>query len=311
MSYAVTILADSINQDVRLTTIQATFPRFILAEVNTHRVLSRSSASSRAIPIKKRIEEVIKNPFVPEYWGVNQKGMQAERELTEEEIALARQDWFAARNDAVDRARSLLGLGVHKQITNRLLEPYLWHTAIVTATEWSNFFALRISPEAQPEFKRIAEMMKAVMDASVPVELPVGDWHLPFINEDDKIAVRAVVPDEDVAVYLARISAARCARVSYLTHDGRRDHQEDLNLANRLSAAGHMSPFEHMAQVSRLPLTLQHEFRDEPDCLNCGVFGPLEEHEPCRPRFIGNFRAPWVQYRKMLPNEAVFKRGES
>tara|TARA_R110000868_G_scaffold9415_1_gene46997 strand:- start:110 stop:1042 length:933 start_codon:yes stop_codon:yes gene_type:complete len=309
--YNAVVLADSINQDVRLTTMQITFPRFILAELNTHRVLSRSSASSRAIPIKKRIDEVIKNPFIPEYWGVNQKGMQAYTALEEHVVTMAEGEWLSARDSAVRHATRLNSLNIHKQTVARVLEPYLWHTAIVTATEWENFFALRISPEAQPEFRRIAELMRDAMNENAPRELGIGDWHLPFIDEDDRVTVRAVVPDENVATYLARISAARCARVSYLTHDGRRDHQEDLNLANRLSSAGHMSPFEHVAQVSALPIHTMHEFSSKPwICYQCGVEVDWGAPNVCCPRFIGNFRAPWMQYRKMLPNEAVFKRGD-
>lgn len=295
--YNAVVLADSINQDVRLTTLQITFPRFILAELNTHRVFSRSSASSRAIPIKKRIEEVIKNPFVPEYWGVNQKGMQAYTALEEHAATQAVSAWLDARDSAVKHAQYLNSLNIHKQTVARVLEPYLWHTAIVTATEWENFFALRISPEAQPEFRRIAELMRDAMDVCAPTELKIGEWHLPFIDEDDRVAVRAVVPDESVDTYLARISAARCARVSYLTHDGRRDHQEDLNLAQRLSSAGHMSPFEHVALASIAELWGSSDF------IQHGEYFKL-------PNFIGNFRAPWMQYRKTLPNEAVFKRGQ-
>lgn len=295
--YNAVVLADSINQGVRLTTLQITFPRFILAELNTHRTFSRSSASSRAIPIKKRIEEVMENPFVPEYWGVNQKGMQAYTALEDQAVTMAEGEWLSARDSAVQHAKRLNSLNIHKQTVARVLEPYLWHTAIVTATEWENFFALRISPEAQPEFRRIAELMRDAMNDSAPRELDIGEWHLPFIDEDDKIAVRAVVPDEDVAMYLARISAARCARVSYLTHDGRRDHQEDLNLARRLLASGHMSPFEHTAMATIAELYHPHEY------IQNGEHFKL-------PNFIGNFRAPWMQYRKMLPNEAVFKRGD-
>lgn len=307
--YNAVVLADSINQDVRLTTLQITFPRFILAELNTHRVFSRSSASSRAIPIKKRIEEVIKNPFIPEAFTKNKPGMQADDVIQDQNEA--RRIWIQSASNAIAATLSLSEIGTHKQHAARLLEPYLWHTAIVTATEWENFFALRISAEAQPEFRRIAELMRDAMNDSAPRELGIGEWHLPFIDENDTIAVRAVVPDESVDTYLARISAARCARVSYRTHDGRRDHQEDLNLAQRLSSAGHMSPFEHVVQVSALPTHTMHEFSSKPwVCYQCGATANWDAPNVCRPRFIGNFRAPWMQYRKMLPNEAVFKRGD-
>ena len=294
--YECLVLADSIAKGVRLTTLQITFPRIVLAEFNTHRMLSRNSASSRAIPIERRIADVKADPFVPEAFGRNQRGMQAGAALDEVDMQTARTAWVIAMELAVEQAHVLSAAGVHKQWANRLIEPFSWHTVIVTATEWSNFFHLRISEHAQPEIRRAAEAMKAAMDASVPAPRESGEWHLPLTREQDWQTVR------DPRV-LAKLSVARCARVSYLTHDGRRDPDEDLRLHDQLQANGHLSPFEHAAMVGLSPLMLRHEFIDT-DCINCGCFGPNEHTGPCTPRFIGNFRAPWVQYRKMLRNEA-------
>lgn len=271
MTYACSVLADSVSDGVRLTTLQIRFPRIVLAEFNTHRMLSRNSASSRAIPVEQRIAAVERDPFVPEVFGRNQRGMRAGAALEGEPDSLARQTWLQAAAEACASARQLAQHGVHKQLANRLLEPFLWTEVIVTATEWDNFFHLRCNPHAQPEIQRAAEAMRGAMAASTPAELVPGDWHLPLIDEEDRRAGRPVME-------LVKMSAARCARVSYLTHAGRRDPEADLALHDRLLRDGHMSPFEHPARCgTRTTLVLQ---------------------------FVGNFLLPWVQYRKMLPNEA-------
>jgi thymidylate synthase ThyX len=271
--YSCRILADSINnRDVRLTTLEVTFPRFILAEFNTHRMLSRNSASSRAIPVEKIISRVKDGPFIPRYWGKNQKGMQAHQELTPEQAADACRVWLEARDSALQKAKELLEIGVHKQLANRLLEPFLWQSVIVTATEWDNFFGLRCHPDAQPEFQTIAIMMKESLKASTPVLLQDGEWHLPLISEEDKVHSSVATTSE-----LARISAGRCARVSYLTHDGRRDPVQDIALCDRLITSGHMSPMEHPAMA-------------DSDVT----------------RYVGNFKG-FIQLRKTLNNESVFR----
>lgn len=292
-------------------TIDGEFPNFLANGVVVHN--SRSSASSRAIPIKKRIEEVINNPFIPEAFTKNKPGMQADDIIQDQDEA--RSIWIQSAHNAVESASMLSSIGTHKQHASRVLEPYLWHTAIISATEWTNFFALRISPEAQPEFRRIAEMMKEEMDKSAPLELGVGEWHLPLIRLADwneACDVEGVVLASNLSAAglqrLAQISAGRCARVSYLTHEGKRDPEEDIKLANKLMASGHMSPFEHMAQVAAGRRYHRHTFDNNVvQCRACGA-NHLGEFPPCKPIFHGNFRAPWVQYRKTLPNEAVFIR---
>ncbi len=270
------VLADSISTEgVRLTTLELTFSRFILAEVNTHRILSRNSASSRAIPVRKQLEKIRNHPFVPGSWPTEQKGMQGGEPLDEEDAALARDQWLEARDNAVDAAEVMLSTRVHKSIVNRLLEPFMWHTAIVSATDWRNFFALRTHKDAQPEFKRIADMALAQMQASVPEELGTGQWHLPLIFPEDREGEQNPL----ILNRLMKISVGRCARVSYLTHDGVRDHDADIALADRLQSSGHMSPFEHVAT-------------------------PV--HDGNRHIDLGNFQG-WVQFRKLLPNEAVFQ----
>ncbi|HUO61851.1 MAG TPA: FAD-dependent thymidylate synthase [Candidatus Bathyarchaeia archaeon] len=258
------ILADSIStRGKRLTTLEVTFPRYVLAEFNTHRTFSRNSASSRAIPVKKQLEKIEEDPFIGEHWGANQPGMQAGAELTGEAREQAIAIWREAGRHAVEAARQLSELGVHKQRTNRLLEPFMRQTVIVTATEWDNFYALRAHAEAQPEIRDAAIAMRDAMDASEPTELAWGEWHTPLIQPDENFPLEQRI----------KISAGRCARVSYLTHDGVRNSAKDLELYDRLASSGHMSPMEHVAR-------------------------PLEYGEPQRGNFIG-----WHQHRADIPYE--------
>lgn len=276
-TYSATMLADSANpQGVRLTTMEVTFPRIVLAEFNTHRMFSRNSASSRAIPVEKQLEMVQDHPFVPEYWGENQSGMQAEKELSQKKREYAEKEWLEARDNAMDQALRLYELGVHKQLTNRLLEPFMWHTVIVTATEWENFFALRANRDAQPEIREIAMLMKDIYKAHTPERVGYSGWHLPLVKEDDHYELRTNSSKESI---LAKISAARCARVSYLTHDGKRDIGKDLALYKRLVDHGHMSPLEHVAR----PYLDQYGIDKD----------------------LGNFKG-WLQLRKLIPHENNF-----
>ncbi|HZY96624.1 MAG TPA: FAD-dependent thymidylate synthase [Candidatus Cybelea sp.] len=239
MAYSARVLLDSRSPaDIRLTTLEVTFPRFVLAEFNTHRQLSRNSASSRAVPTSKFIERVESDPVLPLEWGRNKAGMSASEMLAGEEAEEAQRVWLRARDDAVAHAKQLLELKVHKQELNRLLEPFLWHTVIVTATEWENFFELRCAPTAQPEIRAAALAMKAAIESSRPQSVAYGEWHTPLLQEDEN----ALDPETR-----KRISAARCARVSYLTHDGKRETSKDLELYERLRSDRHLSPFEHVA----------------------------------------------------------------
>lgn len=286
MSYAAKVICDSISQGVRLTTVEATFPRIVLAEFNTHRVFSRNSASSRAIPVEKRIAAVRADPFVPEAFAANKKGMQAGDVLDRLDQEYAAAIWLRACDEALARAEALVDLGVHKQWANRLLEPFSWHTVVVTATEWENFFNLRISSLAQPEIYRVASLMKEAMAASTPRDCDapgVLRYHLPYLQPDElELAAQGPEQTRDAM----KVSAARCARVSYLTHDGVRDPSEDIRLHDRLLGARHMSPFEHVAYASIIARTATQN------------------------DFCGNFRHPWVQYRKMIHGEAVAPREE-
>lgn len=299
MAYHAEIIADSINmRDERLTTFEVTMPRIVLAEFNTHRMFSRNSASSRAIPVEKQLTRVLDDPFVPVYWGTNQSGMQAAAELSDDETIQAKEIWLRARDQAVLGAVALIGgltrlrdgslqeriaalqaesvhmnqaltTPLHKQIANRLLEPFMWHTVIVTATDWSNFFALRANPMAQPEIQHAAYMMRDRYTEHTPLPLTEEQWHLPLVQPDET---------GQPTNALKKIAVGRCARVSYLTHDtGKRDTEKDIQLHDSLLSSGHMSPFEHIAR-------------------------PMTPEEAQQSTYSGNFRG-WHQYRKDIAHE--------
>ena len=296
MAYAAKILRDSLSPDgVRLTTFEVTFPRIVLAEFNTHRMFSRNSASSRAIPVKTMLTKVQLDPFIPIYWGKNQKGMQAAEELDPLSQARAQRTWLRGRNAAVAAVKRLQmpDIDLHKQIANRMLEPWLWHTVIVTATEWSNFWGLRCNKDAQPEIRKIAEMMLALYEDGRPSPVAHREWHLPLV--DDQVEL---VQAGHTITDLIKICIGRCTRVSYLTHDGKRDPKADIELCERLLKSGHMSPFEHAAR----PL---HEAEASDIAAvtlkTCGFHPPMDT----RHTFRGNFRG-WVQARKLIRNEDDF-----
>lgn len=249
---SVEVIADSVSiSGHRLTTMQVTMHRFVLAEFNTHRVFSRNSASSRAIPIEKNILKVRENPAMPLQFGSKQPGMQSGPPLTGAALAAAEAKWYKAAMYAADRAEELNGMGVHKEVVNRILEPFMWHTVIVSSTEWENFFKQRCSPLAQPEIRKAAEYMRNALFNSAPqfIEDDGLSYHLPYVFDEEKDMLH--INDQ------IKVSVARCARVSYLTHGGVRDVHEDIAFYERLIKADppHYSPLEHVARPSEFSKT--------------------------------------------------------
>lgn len=260
MTFAVTILADSVadyaSSPSRLTTFELTYPRCIHSEFMTHRVFSRNSASSRAIPVEKMIRDVEENPFIPISWGKNQRGMSAREELDEKEADHALELWLQARDRAVDSALRMIEIGLHKQIINRILEPWMWITVICTGHTFKNFFLQRCHEDAEPHMQRLAGMMREAYEASKPTVKDQGEWHLPFITDQDirtyRLAARAPGAsawDDEMA--LVKKSVARCARGSYLQQHGNFTMAKDIELHDLLAEKRHWSPFEHQAVNDR------------------------------------------------------------
>lgn len=275
LDFEAKVLADSVSPyGNRLTTMSLTYPRFIHSEFMTHRLFSRNAASSRAIPIAKTIKQVASDPVIPRHWGKAQKGMQASEEVAlpaEQLVAL----WLQARDDALKAAEALANCELHKQIVNRILEPWTWITVIASATNWANFFKLRCHPAAEPHMQILANKTYDAYSASTPVAVDLGQWHLPLFGfEGDDVFARQ--DGDRLAINNpVKLSVARCARVSYLTHEGRRDVEADLRLYEDLKSNGHWSPFEHAA-----------------------VCVPLGSGK-------SNYSSDWLQCRKFFANECI------
>jgi hypothetical protein len=291
MTSSASIILDSVGPNgARLTTFELVFPRFILAELNTHRMVSKNAASSRAIPSERLIKRIQEDPAMPVFWGRNNPGMSSNAELQEplrtEQIA----DWLQLRDIVIKCVGLFKVRGLHKQLANRPLETWMECTVIATATHWSNLRALRVSPHAQPEFNDLATKMFAAYDASQPQQLRAGQWHLPFVTRFDEEELRTTsVTDED----LCMISAGRCAAVSYLNHDtGKSAPLKDLERAQRLQGNGHMSPFEHVAQAMTGESWTHFAMLAAIDWVDRGI--PM-----------GNLHG-WSQFRKTLKNEHDF-----
>jgi thymidylate synthase ThyX len=241
------VIADSISpQGDRLTTFILTFPRIILSEFNTHRMFSRNSASSRAIPFEKMVKSVEDNPFIPIAWQKDHKGMQGTEYITDfVEIENCKALWLIARDHAIDDASRLNSVSsVTKQLCNRLLEPFMWHTVIMTSGKegLENFFNLRDHEAAEIHIQELARKMKEVYNESTPKELKAGEWHIPFGDEWYSAS----------SSFNLKVSTAKCARVSYTVvgEEGKEpNYDNDLKLHDRLLESGHFSPFEHCAKA--------------------------------------------------------------
>lgn len=292
MTISAKVVADSETvadgELVRLATIEARYPRFIHAEVMTHRMFSRNASSSRAIPVKRAIRMIREDPAMPIHWGANQPGMQADQELGSIAKAVMRFLWLAGMWIMTTIALLADRLGAHKQIVNRLCEPWAHITVVISATEWANFFMLRRHRDAQPEIRALADAIYLAMKDSDPSYLVEGEWHLPYIDENYDLREARVYAAQignrdsngsrvEAIEILKMMSAARCARVSYLTHDGKNPTvEQDVALYKRLAGSSpiHASPLEHQATPTGSTA------------------------------FVANFRG-WKQFRKEHGNENV------
>ncbi len=233
--------SESADTQKRLATFVLKIPKFLWGHIISHRTLSRNSASSRAIPAKRIRKSVLNDPFIPVYFGKNKAGMQSGDPLYGYKLWMAKNIWLGSRYVPVFFHYLGEKIGLHKEIVNRLIEPWLIVDIIITATEWSNFISLRSNEAAQPEIRYVAEKMDALMKKEIPQKLSTGEWHLPFVLDKEK--------DLDLEIQ-KKISAARCARVSYSLFDGKTsDVSSDLKLCEKLSSCGHWSPFEHVAEA--------------------------------------------------------------
>lgn len=269
------IVCDSISQACkRITTFELEYPRFIHSEVLTHRALSKNSASSRAIPVSVTIKSILDDPAMPVHWGKNQAGMSAKEEVDDATKHTCKWLWLEARDQAIASVKQLVELGLHKQIANRILEPWVHMKVVATATDWDNFFHLRLHQDAQPEIHELAKEMWKARLASTPKVLDKGEWHLPYVDDSYTIIPDGIVAEGDLELHLEdaiKLSASLCAQISYRKSD--ESIEKALSIYERLvgSVPKHSSPFEHQAEPMYNP--------DIPS---------------------GNFRG-WTQYRQLIP----------
>lgn len=301
-----TIIADSVSAHTnqRITTFELEYPRFIHSELMTHRQFSRNASSSRAIPIDKMIEQVQNNPAMPIHWGANQSGMQAEKELSFIQKELANSLWVKAKNNAVAVATEMKKIGLHKQVVNRVLEPFQMMKTLVTATSFDNFFNLRCHKDAQPEIKQLADLMYQAMQESKPEVLKAGEWHTPYIKhsrKDNGEIIYSIIGNmkdtqgnliEPTIQFLPlelaiKVSCSCSAQVSYRKNDA--GIEKALAIYDKLvnSEPVHASAFEHCATPIDLSDVAVH-----------GITGSYHLND--NPVLVsGNF-TNWVQYRHLI-----------
>lgn len=286
------IIADSTDQnDVRIITYELEYPRFIHSELMTHRVFSRNSASSRAIPIKTMLDTISANPATPIHWGKNQAGMQAKEQLDGADLEAAQSQWSAACRDAVYWSSRLDRSGTHKQIANRITEPFQHMKVVVTSTEWNNWFWLRDHPDAQPEIAALAKLMKEAFDSSQSEILLHGEWHVPYVKTTRDLQGYRTYWDDEVAQITEEqalmVSASCCAQVSYRKQDTSLEKAEIIFKRLIESEPCHASPVEHQAKCW------------------CMAFKEWPEGYTHKDRqgqlWSNNFRS-WIQHRALIPD---------
>ncbi len=290
-----TIIKDSVSEfGDRITTFELEYPRFIHGELMTHRMFSRNAMSSRAVPVSKMIEQVRTNPAMPIHWGKNQAGMQAKEE--HENIGACQESWKVVAETMADVAEVWSAEGLHKQIVNRVLEPFQMMKTIITATEYGNFFNLRCHEDAQPEIHELADLMLDCINESEPVILKAGEWHTPYVDNfrasDGDAILEYHVNNIGVNLEEAlKVSASCCAQVSYRLLDN--SVEKAIMIYDKLieSKPIHASPFEHQAKVMDKMTMLSSLI----DTWEDGV----THMDSSRNFWSGNFKG-WIQYRQLL-----------
>lgn len=332
------IIADSVSSvnGKRITTFELEYHRYIHSEFMTHRLISRNSASSRAIPVKAMLGNIKSNPAMPIHWGKNQAGMQAKDELDSplegdsEFQGYSREDyWKEARDIAIIFAEEYNRMGYHKQIVNRLTEPFQMMKVVATATEWDNFFHLRKHSDSQPEIAELARCMWEALQQSTPEVLQPGEWHTPYVKHH-RSAIRGLeyiveysgkTGYEQEADYVLnvdgqeyqvipfidalKISASCCAQVSYRKQDD--SLEKAIDIYNRLveSKPVHASPFEHQATPSSTPYN-EHWHTDG----SRGWFDGITHVDVSGNFWSGNFKS-WIQHRQLIPDNACWDYKEN
>lgn len=317
------IIADSISSvsGDRITTFELEYHRYIHGELMTHRMFSRNAASSRAIPVKNMLELIRNSPAIPIHWGKNQAGMQAKEEGDahlgfDQELSngwkstsyLTRDAaWKAGADSAAMLAEKFSDAGYHKQIVNRLVEPFQMIKVVVTATSFDNFFWLRFHEDAQPEIAELARCMLVAYKRSIPQELKPGQWHVPYVDVSfDESGIVYSVDDVPITEdYAIKVSASCCAQVSYRKSDNSLEKAETVWERLVASQPVHASPTEHQAtpMQSLEGFIIVHTDQGWHNEFEKGVTGRLLDTASgnLSSGMSNNFKG-WIQHRALIAN---------
>ncbi len=299
------IIADSVSavNGQRITTFELEYPRFIHSELMTHRLFSRNAMSSRAVPVEKMLEHVREDPAFPIHWGLNQRGMQAKEEVSGVDRYgndlkwLLKARWHEAARMQASFAQEFSEHGLHKQVVNRILEPFQLMKTVLTATEFDNFFWLRKHEDAQPEIKDLADKMYEAMQENNTATLSSDDWHTPYFGDGYWLKDCGISLEDALA-----ISSSCCAQVSYRLLDDSIEKARKVYQRLVESTPVHASPFEHQASPMEQPWG---------DTL--GGFVEWSEGETHidkeGDKWSGNFKS-WVQYRQLIDGNVCNKYEE-
>ena len=306
------VVCDSVSeQGVRLTTFEIEYPRFIHGELMTHRVLSKNSSSSRAIPIQKMLDQIENNMATPVYWGKNKSGMQADEEVTGLEKDMSQLEWKNAYYKTKESVEWMVDTpNLHKQVPNRLTEPFQMMKVVITGTDWDNFFNLRIHPDAQPEICMLAYKMYKAMENSKPQLLKVEDWHLPYVKRlydgyAEWLATDDAAEQELTLEEAIKYSAASCASVSYRTEGMTLEKADKIFDMLIKAEVIHASPFEHLATPVKPKfneLGLVRVNCSEPQSWEDGITHMNKQGQLCS----GNLRG-FISYRHLLPSNTCWE----
>lgn len=291
----------SVISGKRITTFELELPRFIWCECLTHRMFSRNAASSRAIPIKKKRKHILKDPAMPVYWGKNKSGMQAAEELKGIRLSLAKKTWSFGSKVACGLSWLFEKVGLHKQLSNRALEPFERYKVVITATEFENWFWLRDHEDAQPEIRELARVMSEAMKISTPQDLYNSEWHLPYVetirNADGtfEYIVNNKVIDLETA---KKVSASCCAQISYRLLNQSVETAKKIYDKLITSEPKHSSPFEHQATPMKIRDSFAYQVSKKDFEAGITHIKLGSDIETCN-LWSGNF-CGWVQYRQLI-----------
>lgn len=321
-SIKATVICDSISeQGVRLTTFEIEYPRIVMSEFNTMRAISKNSSSSRAIPVSKMLEHTKNINLKPIYFGSKKSGMQAGDELQGDTLEKVKLLWEEALDYATYYSETLDRLGVAKEVCNRLVEPFQLVKVVCTATDWDNFFNLRLHPDADPNICMLAYKMYEAMEESKPVTLKAGEWHLPYVDSCYEIDQNTQEKGGKLEYYVGelytkgfkyisledaiKLSAASCASVSYRTEGMTLEKADKIFDMLIKAEVVHSSPFEHIATPVKPKYNELGYVRvncSEPQSWEEGVTHMNKQGQLCS----GNLRG-FIQYRHLLPNNTNWK----